>query len=188
MCRCCYPPCFLLKYIRYLCHHAWHAISLTIKMPAGILLDLPSKQSSLSRAMKMQLGRTYTHSSSIQVSLYDRPTAIEHGLSSVGCPDEKTIGGAAAGPLAGFSMQGLGVRPLDHQRSHISAHSVSASWCIQFPSIDRIYASSSFVCHNSSQSAFVLPKGRIENKRSRSLKVRYSQEQARRFEMRWLFA
>ncbi len=45
------------------------------------------------------------------MSLYDRPIAIEHGMSSVGCPDERTIGGAAASPLVGISMPGLESTP-----------------------------------------------------------------------------
>jgi hypothetical protein len=107
------------------------------------------------------------------VPLYDRPIAIEHGVSSVGCPDERTIGGAAASPLVGISMQAWSPPPAPSTIPYIRffcecvvVHSTPRTDSIdnvRVPSIDRIAASSPFVCYNSSQSAFFFPEGPVEN-------------------------
>ncbi|KAN0094091.1 Fungal specific transcription factor domain containing protein [Hyaloscypha variabilis] len=75
----------------------WNITGTAIRIAYAIGLhrdDVKYVQSPLSRELRRQLWWTLYRFEQIQVSSYDRPTAIEHDVSSVGCPNERIVGGA----------------------------------------------------------------------------------------------
>ncbi len=98
--------------------------------------------------------------------LYDRPTAIEHSISSIDCLDERTISRVAASPLVRISIQGLESAPVSKTCINQSCSEYlntlndpiypRPSWCIRLRVsnsinnvgvllIDRITASSPYI-------------------------------------------
>jgi hypothetical protein len=79
----------------------WNLTGTAIRIAFAIVLhrdDVKHVQSPLGRELRKQLWWTLYSFEQMQVSSYDRPSAIEHSLSSVGCPNERIVGVAGHCP------------------------------------------------------------------------------------------
>lgn len=100
----------------------WNLTGTAIRIAIAIGLhrdDIKPVQSPLSRELRKQLWWTLYGFEKWQVSSYDRPSAIGQNISSVGCPNERLVGGSLPQDFMKWShrlvvLLGSACRALNH--------------------------------------------------------------------------